>query len=287
MRYGMLLGVAAGALAVSQAGAQPRAGGARWTDIGADHEGDYSYDRASVERAGGAVRFRMRALLRPDSVGRMRSLVAQAEIDCAGQSVAYLSIESFDAAGVRLESVTPANARADSDGILPGSPLEQVYRRHCPRHLVRPIPEPPRLMTVAPPPLPPIVYTPPPPPPAPVPATPPPVRARLVTPIDSIVTAADYPPSAIRAGAQGTTRAVLRVAAEGRVIGCTVAQSSGSSVLDAATCRLLVQRARYAPAEDAQGRRTADVAAVAIVWGLPDEPPPTPAEPPQPPPEQS
>ncbi|HEX8215928.1 MAG TPA: energy transducer TonB, partial [Allosphingosinicella sp.] len=75
--------------------------------------------------------------------------------------------------------------------------------------------------------------------------------------------------------------------AEGRVTGCVIRESSGSSVLDAATCRLLVQRARYAPAEDSQGRRTADVAAVAIVWGLPDEPPPTPADPPQPPPEQS
>jgi protein TonB len=64
----------------------------------------------------------------------------------------------------------------------------------------------------------------------------------------------DYPRGAYRARIGGTVIARLTVSAEGRVSRCEVARSSGNIELDAATCRLIPRRFRYAPARDADGR---------------------------------
>ena len=44
------------------------------------------------------------------------------------------------------------------------------------------------------------------------------------------------------------------VAVDGRVPRCRVTRSSGSPLLDDTTCRLIVERYRFKPAHDAQGR---------------------------------
>lgn len=109
-----------------------------------------------------------------------------------------------------------------------------------------------------------------------------------MTALASIITEEDYPAAAIRDGAEGRVQATLLVSREGRVTGCAVTVSSGSPLLDATTCRILVARARFSPARTAGGRAVADTAAVAVVWQLPDEPLPAPAEgAAQPPEEQS
>lgn len=79
----------------------------------------------------------------------------------------------------------------------------------------------------------------------------------------------DYPASAIRAGEQGAVRFRLEVGPEGRVTGCTITASSGSSALDSTTCRILRSRARFTPARDASGRAIADSVEGAIEWRLP------------------
>lgn len=64
---------------------------------------------------------------------------------------------------------------------------------------------------------------------------------------------ADYPAAALWAGAQGLVRYVLEVDATGKVVRCGIAESSGSSLLDSATCALLRRRGRFFPALDAEG----------------------------------
>src|SRR3954470_19387966 len=76
--------------------------------------------------------------------------------------------------------------------------------------------------------------------------------------LGALVSDADYPPSAIRAGAQGIVAFELDVAADGMVSACRVTSSSGSPILDEATCRIMIARARFVPAHDRKGRPTTD-----------------------------
>jgi protein TonB len=116
--------------------------------------------------------------------------------------------------------------------------------------------------------------------PTPVPVTvakadPPPVReikpARARANLSSYVSDADYPSTAARNEEQGTTRFKLAVGSDGRVKECTVTSSSGSSALDATTCKLMRQRAKFQPATGADGKPTGDTVASAIRWVLPTD----------------
>lgn len=130
-----------------------------------------------------------------------------------------------------------------------------------------PIPQPARIEFTPPG----ISDVPPPPPPPPPPAA---VRkvepARARANLASYVSDADYPAAAIRAEDQGTTRFRLTVSPSGRVTDCAVTSSSGSPALDAATCRLMKQRARFTPARDSSGNATGDTVTNAIRWVLPE-----------------
>ena len=145
-----------------------------------------------------------------------------------------------------------------------------------PPPLVRTNTPPPPVTTVnvAPPPQ--ITYTAPPAPPAPA-APPPPPPPKKVEPararanLSSYVSNDDYPQDAIRNEQQGTTRFRLDVGPDGRVANCTVTGSSGSSSLDNTTCRLMRSRARFTPATDSSGAKTADSVSGAIRWVLPEE----------------
>ena len=96
---------------------------------------------------------------------------------------------------------------------------------------------------------------------------PPPVRARAES--SFAISDDDYPPSALQARAEGWVGFRLVISPEGRVTQCTIAASSGSSALDAQTCRLYQSRSRFRPARDAAGRPTGDVITGRIHWQLP------------------
>jgi protein TonB len=64
----------------------------------------------------------------------------------------------------------------------------------------------------------------------------------------------DYPPAAFRAGIGGHVEFRFTVGVTGRVTACAITRSSGNAELDAATCRLVIQRFRYRPSTDARGR---------------------------------
>lgn len=83
------------------------------------------------------------------------------------------------------------------------------------------------------------------------------------------ITTADYPAAALRAEEQGMTGITVQIGADGRVTGCSVTVPSGSSALDAATCRLYQRRARFAPARDDAGAAVATNYSDRIRWQLP------------------
>jgi protein TonB len=83
------------------------------------------------------------------------------------------------------------------------------------------------------------------------------------------VSDADYPAAALRGEEQGATRFRLTVGPDGRVKDCAVTGSSGSSSLDATTCRLMRSRARFTPARDSQGNPVGDTISNTIRWVLP------------------
>jgi TonB family protein len=87
----------------------------------------------------------------------------------------------------------------------------------------------------------------------------------------SLITADDYPASALRAGEHGTVEIKVEVGPNGRVTNCSVTKSSGSTTLDTSTCRLIRSRARYTPARDEQGHPVASSAVGSIRWSLPPD----------------
>jgi len=129
-----------------------------------------------------------------------------------------------------------------------------------------PVFTPPPIQTMPPPPTP--QPPPPPPPPPPAPKVEP---ARAKANLASYVSDEDYPDSAERNKEQGTTAFTLDVGSDGRVTGCSITGSSGSSTLDAATCRLMRSRARFTPAHDSNGNAVGDRVSSRIRWVLPPE----------------
>lgn len=66
------------------------------------------------------------------------------------------------------------------------------------------------------------------------------------------VTVQDYP-TCNTAPFEGTTRYRLTVGVNGRALQCHIVDSSGFKVLDEATCRNAMRRARFTPSTDARG----------------------------------
>lgn len=83
------------------------------------------------------------------------------------------------------------------------------------------------------------------------------------------VTSDDYPSRALRQGLQGTTRYQATVSPFGFITDCRIIATSGSPVLDTATCRLIERRARFYPARDEQDQATEATIAQDVVWRLP------------------
>jgi protein TonB len=128
------------------------------------------------------------------------------------------------------------------------------------------IPPPSPPATVIPPPAPPAPPAPPPPPP------PPPSQAQAATPKGQsrwqrrIIE--NYPSRAIRQEEEGTVRMALTIDARGRVSGCSVTGSSGSSTLDNAACKDIQRYGRFNPALDDAGNPTSGSYRTAIQYRL-------------------
>jgi len=84
-----------------------------------------------------------------------------------------------------------------------------------------------------------------------------------------LFSADDYPPSALDNNEQGTVTVTLTIGPSGRVTGCS-ASGSASSTLKNATCRAVTSRARFSPAQDANGAPTTSTYTQSIVWRIAD-----------------
>lgn len=117
----------------------------------------------------------------------------------------------------------------------------------------QPQPEPPRFT--------------PPAPPAPAPALAPPTPA---TPKGRYaISEDDYPDASRRAEEQGVTRVSYTIDPTGKVVACTVTQSSGSPRLDEATCKIIMRRFRFNPATR-DGQPVSDTKTQPVRWQLRD-----------------
>ena len=83
----------------------------------------------------------------------------------------------------------------------------------------------------------------------------------------------DYPNDALRRGDEGTVGVRLTIGTDGHASRCVVTASSHSPSLDAATCRILTERADFAPALDRRGKPTIDHYGQRITWRIPAAPP--------------
>jgi TonB family protein len=81
--------------------------------------------------------------------------------------------------------------------------------------------------------------------------------------------ASEYPLEAIRAHVQGRVVAIGKVATDGHVEACTVAETSGSKALDDTTCRIMRERVRFIPARDKDGNAVASHYIMPVRWVLP------------------
>lgn len=137
----------------------------------------------------------------------------------------------------------------------------------APPPLVRTPSPPPPVVTVpnAPPPPPVIIPT-----PAPPPAPPAPPRvAKPASPRNSgWVDQSDYPSRALREEREGSTGFRLTIDEGGRVSNCVVTSSSGHADLDEAACNLITRRARFRPAEDANGNKISSSFSSRVVWRI-------------------
>ena len=98
--------------------------------------------------------------------------------------------------------------------------------------------------------------------------------ARLVN-YSEIFADLEYPAEALRAHEEGSTTANLAIAADGKVTGCTIVSSSGSTSLDAETCRLALLRARAEPAVGPDGDPMPANGRVRVRWAIAPQPNPT------------
>lgn len=85
------------------------------------------------------------------------------------------------------------------------------------------------------------------------------------------VTSDDYPDEALMLELQGTVALQWTIDAKGRATACRIVESSGYSVLDRASCRLIEERARYLPARDGRGKARPSEDHRRIVWTVPLE----------------
>ncbi|WP_197423710.1 energy transducer TonB [Novosphingobium sp. CCH12-A3] len=87
------------------------------------------------------------------------------------------------------------------------------------------------------------------------------------------VTTRDYPSEALRNEQEGTVGFRILVGTEGVPSGCEVTMSSGSAMLDSATCDLIQSRARFSPAMDAEGKAVVGTYSNSVRWTIPEDAP--------------
>ena len=106
--------------------------------------------------------------------------------------------------------------------------------------------------------------------PVPSPKLPDPISAAPRNAPGEWVTTRDYRTNWIRKELTGRAGFALTIDKNGRVADCTITRTSGHGELDAATCKLIEQRARFTPAKDSYGNAVAGKYSSSVNWQIPE-----------------
>ena len=79
----------------------------------------------------------------------------------------------------------------------------------------------------------------------------------------------DYPSQAVMKSQSGTANVVALVDEQGKMVDCTVIETSGIAVLDAQTCIMIRKRGKFLPAVGADGRPAKSVFTQRVHWQMP------------------
>ncbi|CAN1554368.1 TonB/TolA, C-terminal [Sphingomonadaceae bacterium] len=82
------------------------------------------------------------------------------------------------------------------------------------------------------------------------------------------VYSSDYPKEARKSRSVGTVGFLVKVSRDGVPASCLVLKSSGTGALDNATCRVVMQRARFHPPKDLNGKSSDGYFVSSINWSL-------------------
>ena len=96
-------------------------------------------------------------------------------------------------------------------------------------------------------------------------------------PLTSYLVSDDYPADALDKEEQGTVEFQLTVGVDGLPSDCVVTTSSGSSSLDSASCRIMMERARFRPARNSAGKPVVGTHVNRISWRMEESEPASPA----------
>jgi TonB family protein len=79
----------------------------------------------------------------------------------------------------------------------------------------------------------------------------------------------DYPAQALDENLSGTVKFAVLINEKGRVADCTIVETSGVAALDAQTCAIMMERAKFEPAMGPDGKPAKDAAVSRIRWVMP------------------
>ena len=91
---------------------------------------------------------------------------------------------------------------------------------------------------------------------------------RRIGTVESWIEGARYPEAALRKGQQGLVRVRYEISENGQPERCKVEWDSNAKPLGLATCKLIIERARYVPAGNAAGQTVRSEDLVSIIWEL-------------------
>jgi hypothetical protein len=91
-------------------------------------------------------------------------------------------------------------------------------------------------------------------------------RATQARPLKALFSSHDYPEVNLWRNQEGRVGAILLINEQGRVEDCTLVETSGAAALDAQTCIILKNEARYTPAVGADGKPARDVDFARVHW---------------------
>jgi hypothetical protein len=90
--------------------------------------------------------------------------------------------------------------------------------------------------------------------------------ATPLRPLHEYFSSSDYPDQAVQEFAGGVSAVMMMVDETGKLKDCLVEQTSGIASLDAMTCYVLLDRARFNPALDASGKPVRSVLTTRVKW---------------------